>query len=378
MGKYAAIIAAAGYASRMGFLKPLLPVSPNELVIERVIRVFQRAGIHDIRVILGHQAHLLKPLVEKMEAMAVVNEVYSRGMYTSVQVGVDTLKTEIDAFFFLPADMPFVSSEVITEILNTFETKSCDVVYPVYKDQKGHPPLISTALQPLILKREAAGGLQALLRAHARTEQVVAVHDKGVLMDIDTEAAYRSAVRNNLADFPTAVECHGMWLEHGTEAHIVSHMQQVERVARALGEHLNSQGYHLHLGLISAACLLHDLVRGNKNHAVKGASLIADKGYPEVAHIVAVHMDLPIEFKNQISETTLVYLADKLVADAQLTDLSNRMEKILVQFQGNDQAQKSAEKRLTDAMDLQKMVEAALKCPLMPFLHSELVQGVQP
>ena len=82
MKNIAALIPAAGYSSRMGLFKPLLPLSPSTLVIERPIKVFYEAGIDDVRVVVGHKADLLQPLLKRLGARALFNENYARGMYS--------------------------------------------------------------------------------------------------------------------------------------------------------------------------------------------------------------------------------------------------------------------------------------------------------
>jgi molybdenum cofactor cytidylyltransferase len=52
-GKHiAALILAAGYSSRMGTCKPLLPMG-DSTILEQTLSRFLQAGIHDVRVVLG-------------------------------------------------------------------------------------------------------------------------------------------------------------------------------------------------------------------------------------------------------------------------------------------------------------------------------------
>ena len=52
--KITALVQAAGFSSRMGDFKPLLPLGRSTLVEEAVER-FRRAGIDDVRVVIGHR-----------------------------------------------------------------------------------------------------------------------------------------------------------------------------------------------------------------------------------------------------------------------------------------------------------------------------------
>lgn len=52
--RLAALVLAAGFSSRMGSFKPLLPLGETT-VIEKVVGNFFAAGIQDVRVV-GHRA----------------------------------------------------------------------------------------------------------------------------------------------------------------------------------------------------------------------------------------------------------------------------------------------------------------------------------
>ena len=60
--QFGACILAAGFSSRMGSFKPLLPLN-DETVIERVLRVSKAAGICNIVVATGHSRERLSPIL---------------------------------------------------------------------------------------------------------------------------------------------------------------------------------------------------------------------------------------------------------------------------------------------------------------------------
>ncbi len=93
-----AFILAAGYSSRMEKFKPLLPVGPVT-VLERSVQLFSNAGIDDIRVVIGHRAEDLKPLLLRLHIRWIFNERFQEGMLSSVQAGVRTLESSKRAFF---------------------------------------------------------------------------------------------------------------------------------------------------------------------------------------------------------------------------------------------------------------------------------------
>ena len=93
--KLAALILAAGYSSRMGRSKPLLPFG-GQTALARVIGSFRQAGIDRIAVVTGHQAEQLEPLLRELGVGAIANPNYERGMYSSVQAGIASLAADVD------------------------------------------------------------------------------------------------------------------------------------------------------------------------------------------------------------------------------------------------------------------------------------------
>ena len=90
-----ALVLAAGYSSRMGSFKPLAPLGTSTLVEVAVTR-FLRAGIADVRVVVGHRADELTPVLDPLGIDWIFNEQYDRGMFASVLAGLKSFEPEVD------------------------------------------------------------------------------------------------------------------------------------------------------------------------------------------------------------------------------------------------------------------------------------------
>ena len=185
----AAIILAGGYSMRMKQFKPLLPLG-NSTVIENTINVFRNSGVEDITVVIGYRANDLKTVLDRMAVKWVYNENYHKGMYSSVVAGVSSLPVDTKGFFLLPADMPLVKKETIDELLRVYNSKAFDIIYPIYKGHRGHPPIISGSLFPAIMNGDGCGGLRELLSQYQHGATHVEVNDENILTDIDTPDDY--------------------------------------------------------------------------------------------------------------------------------------------------------------------------------------------
>jgi len=193
--RFTALILAAGLSSRMGEFKPLLPLG-GTTVIGQAIESFRNAGIEDILVVAGFAAERLIPVLQEHQVEWVINHEYEQGMFSSLRAGVRKLRDSCEAFFVLPADHPFVRPATIIALMKAF--RLCDekklVFRPSYRGQRGHPPLVSSALLPDVLGFDEKGGLRKLLARYDEKTLNVVCDDPGILIDIDSQKDYRTAV----------------------------------------------------------------------------------------------------------------------------------------------------------------------------------------
>jgi len=355
--KLAAIILAGGYSSRAPAFKPLLPLG-SLTVIERAIQNFQRAGIHNIVVVLGHRANELIPVLEHLQVRYVVNENYHAGMFSSILTGVRSLQPDLEAFYLLPADMPLIKSHTFTTLLRTYQKTGADIIYPVFQGVRGHPPLISMRLSPAILSYVSPGGLRCLLNRYERNAYEVEVFDEGIMRDIDTPEDYRKLIEcYNCRDIPTQQECDKILAKMKVPDVVIMHSRLVAEVAQKIASRLNENGLHLSLDLLIAAGLLHDLAKGKPDHAHRGAKMIKKFGYPKVAKIVAAHTDMNVGEELLLDETAILYLADKMVENDHIVSIHERFQYSMDKYAKDAAVFAAVTKRLFTAQSVAQAVE---------------------
>ncbi len=193
----AAVVLAAGYSRRMEAFKPLLPLGATT-VVERVLATVREAGVETIRVVVGWNAALLIPVLERCGAPWTRNERFAEGMYTSIQVGLRSLPTDVAAFFLLPADMPLVQSATLAQLAAEWDAQPKGIVYPCHHGKRGHPPLIAAGYISEILAAEPAGGLREVLGERSSEARLVECADPGVLIDLDTPDEYRRSLARTI------------------------------------------------------------------------------------------------------------------------------------------------------------------------------------
>ena len=363
----AAVILAAGEGIRMGRIKPLLPLGEGT-VIAHLAGSFRAAGIDDIIVVLGHCSNDIIPEIQKNNLGWTVNDQYEQGMLSSIKTGIKTLRKETEAFFVMPADIPLVRPLTLKALKDAHNAHPGKLLYPSFLNHRGHPPLIPSYLKGEILMYAGSGGLRRCLEAWERDSLDVAVADQGTLIDMDTPDDYTAILdRFECLDIPSKEESLALLDIHQPDNPSVrAHARTVTWVAGFIGQALNRAGTNLNESLIEAAGILHDIAKGQPNHAERGAELIAAMGFQAVAGVVGQHMDLVFNPLDGIHEAAVVFLADKMVSGSDIVPLEKRIQRKKDQFRRNPEALKMMTFRMEQAVKIRQAVEKIIGNPLKP------------
>jgi putative nucleotidyltransferase with HDIG domain len=126
---------------------------------------------------------------------------------------------------------------------------------------------------------------------------------------------------------------------HGMLPNIREHSFRVMEVASFLGEALAGAGFDLHLPLVTAGALLHDIGKTQclgtlTNHAELGAGILESLGYPHVAQVVRehVHLDVTIIDPRPLREAEVVNYSDKRVLHEEVVTLAARFADLKVRY----------------------------------------------
>jgi len=357
----AGLILAAGYSSRMGEFKPLLPLA-GVSALERAINLFRSAGVADVRVVTGHRAEELTPLLQRLQVRAVANPRFDAGMFSSVAAGFASLEAEIAACFVLPADLPLVRPATVRALLQTFISEPAEVLYPCFGGERGHPPLIEGRLARRLPAWQGDGGLKSALEAEAGSSRELAVVDELILRDMDRPDDFAALQRRAQRwEIPSRAECRALLaLSYAPDDPVVRHSEAVATLAVELGTMLNDAGGMLDLELLEAAGLLHDLARREPMHAWIGAERLRDLGFAAAAELVASHMDLPLPRQTTIDAAEVLYLADKLVLEDRRVPLMERFSNVRERFAETPEIAAKIAGRLETARTIETRLEQIL------------------
>ena len=357
--KIAALIPAAGYSSRMGDFKPLIKLN-GITVIENSIAGFIKAGIHNVRVITGHRSDEITPVLDRIGIRYIINKGFDSGMFSSIVAGLKEIVNDTDGFFLLPGDMPLVKPRTIEIILEEFKKSSAAVLYPAFRGERGHPPLIAGKCFEKILSADLSSNLRSVLSEFENESADVEVIDRSILMDIDTpEELAKAKEYMKRGDIPTLDECAALFTKYKADERVIRHGEMVSLVSCSIAGILNVSGHmSLDVELVKTAALLHDIARDRPRHAAEGAAILKTSGFPRVGEIISTHMNIDYdEKKSGVDEAAIVYLADKLVEEDKLITLHERFAGSAERYSGNTEAMHNIIKRRETAMLIKQQIE---------------------
>ncbi|HYM61882.1 MAG TPA: NTP transferase domain-containing protein [Thermoanaerobaculia bacterium] len=181
----AAIILAAGQATRFGRCKQLMPLGERTL-LEHVLDNVNRSDVDDVVVVLGAHADEITNRTQFRKERVVINEQYAQGLSSSLQAGLRALPQEATATLIVLADQPFVTSQTLNILIDSYNGDHPEVVIPTYNGFRGNPVLVDRSLFEEMLSIRGDVGCRAIFGEHAQSILKVAVDDPGIVQDIDT------------------------------------------------------------------------------------------------------------------------------------------------------------------------------------------------
>jgi len=186
MRKVSALLLAAGEGKRSAGIKPLLPWRGEDF-LSSVYRALEESGeINEIAVVTGHRRDALSSTLLWLGARETVNLQFSKGMMTSIQTGITSLRPEWDGVLIALVDQPQLLSEDYSRLIQAFRTTNKKLVRPVCDGKPGNPAILHRSYLSEILREPPTDrGCQFLFQRHPEEVLEVPLADR-CLTDFDT------------------------------------------------------------------------------------------------------------------------------------------------------------------------------------------------
>lgn len=179
-----AIVLAAGFGSRMGRIKPLVPVHGTPSLVW-VLKRLSEAGLQNPIVVLGYGADEIARAVDLSQAQTVVNDHPARGMASSLALGLGAVSAHAAGALTLHADMPFVAPSTIRAVAEA-AAGGARIAAPCLGGTRGFPVYFARSCFPgLINTLHGEIGGREYIEAHKQDLVTIAVEDEGIIRDMD-------------------------------------------------------------------------------------------------------------------------------------------------------------------------------------------------
>lgn len=153
-------------------------------ILERAIEEALKTGYATV-VITGHEKERIEKTAEHYPITLIYNEHHMNGQDTSIRTALEMIN---DDTAFLPADLPFITSDDINRAIE--ESEGYPTTRPLHDNTPGHPVIISKELREKILRQE-----DKQVRAIIKEEGCHTFPGtKACIWDVDTPSAYKEAL----------------------------------------------------------------------------------------------------------------------------------------------------------------------------------------
>lgn len=188
----AGVIPCAGASTRMGTPKALLDAGGRSF-LSAVVGSLVAGGCDPVIVVLAEGMADEERRAKAAGAVPVVNPEPGDGPIHSLRLALGLLDGTVEGVAYLPVDHPSVQAETIQALRTRFVEGTAPLVLPTYEGERGHPVVFRRTLFNELRSPGLAEGARTVVHAHLDWADLVPVDDPGVVQDIDTPEAYRTA-----------------------------------------------------------------------------------------------------------------------------------------------------------------------------------------
>jgi molybdenum cofactor cytidylyltransferase len=168
-----AVVLAAGhtaYADTMSYSNLVTP--------------FLLAGVDNLILVVGDHADQARLELKHKNVTIVVNSDFDNELSKSLRCGLKMLPVATSAIMLSLGNRPFISSEVVSHLIQAYCAGGSRVVVPVYSQMRGHPVIFDVKLLPELFKVRGNSGGREVIKQYTKELTQVNVGDAGVLKRI--------------------------------------------------------------------------------------------------------------------------------------------------------------------------------------------------
>jgi molybdenum cofactor cytidylyltransferase len=185
----AAVVLAAGLASRMGHNKLTVQLEGKAMLLHAVEAALA-SHASDVIVVTGNARPEVESVLDGLDITFVHNADFRAGLSTSLKAGIRAVPDSCDGAIVLLGDMPRVRATLIDRLIAAFAPDDDHAICVATHDgRRGNPVLWARRFFPDILALEGDVGARHLIVANDESVCEVEAGNDAPLVDIDTPDA---------------------------------------------------------------------------------------------------------------------------------------------------------------------------------------------
>lgn len=181
------IILASGFSKRMKMDKLSLKINGTS-IIESVIKAASESLLDEILII--YRDIKIKEIADKYCIRTFFNSNANLGLSEAIKLGVRNANINAQAYLFLVGDQPFLTCDVIDQIIKSYNRRCYSIVVPIYNGKKGNPVLFSSKYKERLLRLEGDTGGREIIATDGRQIYFENIVQSKAGLDIDTYEEY--------------------------------------------------------------------------------------------------------------------------------------------------------------------------------------------
>ena len=197
MMRVAAIILAAGKASRAGGPKAVWPVEGRPSVRRVAEAALGSEAVSEVTAVTGAWPDEVREALRGLPVKTVHNPDYEAGQSGSLAVGLRTVGPEAGAVIFLLADQPFITSQILDDLIKFKQARSAAIAAPLFRGVRRNPVIFDLPRwREALLKAAGDQGGRGLIEAHPEEVALCPFDDRyeRCFFDFDTRADYERLI----------------------------------------------------------------------------------------------------------------------------------------------------------------------------------------
>lgn len=192
---FAVIILAAGKSSRLGSPKQLLHFRGKNL-LQHSIDIALGSIARQVIVVLGAEKEQIEQNLDQSKIFLLHNKDWQTGMASSIKFALEHLEKimpEVEGAIFMVCDQPFVSSELLNNLIAKYLESRKSIIASSYEDTLGTPSLFHKSLFQDLSELKGDVGAKSLIKKYKNETESVAF--KLGCIDIDTRENYLNLLK---------------------------------------------------------------------------------------------------------------------------------------------------------------------------------------